>query len=195
MGVNKQLMTDVSGLRLGPPRLPVTPCPPSVAKSVLQKYQSVFLECWLLLNVKIITGNQDWSAMCFKQKYWNTFSLRRNNNNTAANHTQFSGLPLKDEAVLFTSYDLISVIKKYLTLNGHYKIKLNSINYDKRMACMKVKHFFYIGHILSGGSVGSTCAASRDQIRIFSLLWVKVTIWILNSGLFFYHRGINSVFI
>lgn len=45
LGVNKQLMTDVSGLRLGPPRLPLTPCPQSVAKSVLQKYKSVFPEC------------------------------------------------------------------------------------------------------------------------------------------------------
>lgn len=45
LGVNKQLMTDVSGLHLGPPRLPVTPCPQSVAQSVLQKYKCVFSEC------------------------------------------------------------------------------------------------------------------------------------------------------
>ncbi|KAK5870120.1 hypothetical protein PBY51_024780 [Eleginops maclovinus] len=42
LGVNKQLMIDVSGLSLGPPRLPVMRCPPDVAASVKQKYHSVF---------------------------------------------------------------------------------------------------------------------------------------------------------
>uniref|UniRef100_A0A3Q2Q733 N-acetylneuraminate lyase n=1 Tax=Fundulus heteroclitus TaxID=8078 RepID=A0A3Q2Q733_FUNHE len=32
VGVNKQLMTEVSGLFLGPPRLPVMPCPPAHAQ-------------------------------------------------------------------------------------------------------------------------------------------------------------------
>lgn len=45
LGVNKQLMTEVSGLCLGPPRLPVMPCPPSHAKDIAKKYQSLFLEC------------------------------------------------------------------------------------------------------------------------------------------------------
>ncbi|KAK7889680.1 hypothetical protein WMY93_025240 [Mugilogobius chulae] len=42
LGVNKQLMSDVSGLNLGPPRLPLIQCPPDNAKSILQKYHSLF---------------------------------------------------------------------------------------------------------------------------------------------------------
>lgn len=45
LGVNKQLMTEVSGLCLGPPRLPVMPCPPLVAQDITKKYHSVFPEC------------------------------------------------------------------------------------------------------------------------------------------------------
>ncbi|XP_077463363.1 N-acetylneuraminate lyase [Stigmatopora argus] len=42
VGVNKQLMVDVSGLRLGPPRLPIMPCPKAHAASIKQKYQQIF---------------------------------------------------------------------------------------------------------------------------------------------------------
>lgn len=42
LGVNKQLMAGVSGLSLGPPRLPVMPCPPEKAEALLQKYNSLF---------------------------------------------------------------------------------------------------------------------------------------------------------
>lgn len=43
IGVNKQVMTEVSGLRLGPPRLPVMPCPPAHAQLIIQKYHSIFV--------------------------------------------------------------------------------------------------------------------------------------------------------
>uniref|UniRef100_A0A3B3Z975 N-acetylneuraminate lyase n=1 Tax=Periophthalmus magnuspinnatus TaxID=409849 RepID=A0A3B3Z975_9GOBI len=42
VGVNKQLMSDVSGLSLGPPRLPLVQCPQDYAKSIFQKYNSLF---------------------------------------------------------------------------------------------------------------------------------------------------------
>ncbi|XP_077389381.1 N-acetylneuraminate lyase isoform X2 [Festucalex cinctus] len=42
VGVNKQLMNEVSGLQLGPPRLPVMPCPQGHAVSIKQKYQHLF---------------------------------------------------------------------------------------------------------------------------------------------------------
>lgn len=42
LGMNKRLMAEVSGLSLGPPRLPLTPCPQDRAESVLQKYHSLF---------------------------------------------------------------------------------------------------------------------------------------------------------
>ncbi|XP_076578216.1 N-acetylneuraminate lyase [Chaetodon auriga] len=45
LGVNKQLMIEVSGLCLGPPRLPVMPCPHSHAVSIAEKYHSLFSEC------------------------------------------------------------------------------------------------------------------------------------------------------
>ncbi|XP_070817083.1 N-acetylneuraminate lyase [Chaetodon trifascialis] len=45
LGVNKQLMIKVSGLCLGPPRLPVMPCPHSHAVSIAEKYHSLFPEC------------------------------------------------------------------------------------------------------------------------------------------------------
>lgn len=45
LGVNKQLMIEVSGLCLGPPRLPVMPCPHSHAVSIAEKYHSLFPEC------------------------------------------------------------------------------------------------------------------------------------------------------
>ncbi|XP_029285901.1 N-acetylneuraminate lyase isoform X2 [Cottoperca gobio] len=44
LGVNKQLMNEVSGLCLGPPRLPVMPCPHAHALSITQKYHSIFPE-------------------------------------------------------------------------------------------------------------------------------------------------------
>ncbi|XP_056894268.1 N-acetylneuraminate lyase [Takifugu flavidus] len=43
LGVNKQLMIEVSGLSLGPPRLPVRPCPHPHAKEIAHKYQTIFL--------------------------------------------------------------------------------------------------------------------------------------------------------
>lgn len=45
LGVNKQLMIEVSGLSLGPPRLPLMPCPRAHALSIAQKYHSIFPEC------------------------------------------------------------------------------------------------------------------------------------------------------
>lgn len=42
VGVNKQLMAEVSGLRLGPPRLPLLQCPLERSQQILQKYRSVF---------------------------------------------------------------------------------------------------------------------------------------------------------
>ncbi|XP_060933976.1 N-acetylneuraminate lyase isoform X1 [Limanda limanda] len=44
LGVNKQLMIQLTGLCLGPPRLPVMPCPPSLALSIVQKYHNLFPE-------------------------------------------------------------------------------------------------------------------------------------------------------
>lgn len=44
LGVNKQLMIEVSGLCLGPPRLPLMPCPHAHAVSIAQKYHSIFPE-------------------------------------------------------------------------------------------------------------------------------------------------------
>ncbi|XP_008275742.1 N-acetylneuraminate lyase [Stegastes partitus] len=45
LGVNKQLMNDVSGLLLGPPRLPVMPCPNDHAQAIKEKYFKLFTEC------------------------------------------------------------------------------------------------------------------------------------------------------
>ncbi|XP_071778020.1 N-acetylneuraminate lyase [Centroberyx gerrardi] len=42
VGVNKQLMSELSGLCLGPPRLPVLPCPPAHAQPIAEKYHSIF---------------------------------------------------------------------------------------------------------------------------------------------------------
>lgn len=42
LGVNKQLMIEVSGLPLGPPRLPVRPCPPPHAQKIAHKYHTIF---------------------------------------------------------------------------------------------------------------------------------------------------------
>ncbi|XP_004067729.2 N-acetylneuraminate lyase [Oryzias latipes] len=42
VGVNKQLMMEVSGLHLGPPRLPLMPCPLERSEKILQKYRSIF---------------------------------------------------------------------------------------------------------------------------------------------------------
>lgn len=44
VGVNKQLMIEVSRLPLGPPRLPLEPCPPATALAIAKKFHSVFLE-------------------------------------------------------------------------------------------------------------------------------------------------------
>ncbi|XP_018583551.1 N-acetylneuraminate lyase isoform X1 [Scleropages formosus] len=41
LAVNKQLMCQVSGLPLGPPRLPLLPCPGSKAQSIAQRLQQV----------------------------------------------------------------------------------------------------------------------------------------------------------
>lgn len=43
VGVNKQLMSEISGLSLGPPRLPLEPCSSAHAQSIKQKYTSIFL--------------------------------------------------------------------------------------------------------------------------------------------------------
>uniref|UniRef100_A0A1A7W6X6 N-acetylneuraminate lyase n=1 Tax=Iconisemion striatum TaxID=60296 RepID=A0A1A7W6X6_9TELE len=42
VGVNKQLMAELSGLCLGPPRLPLMPCPNGHAELIVQKYHSLF---------------------------------------------------------------------------------------------------------------------------------------------------------
>ncbi|CAI5639275.1 unnamed protein product [Oreochromis niloticus] len=44
VGVNKQLMNELSGLDLGPPRLPVMTCPAARALAIKQKYDSIFPE-------------------------------------------------------------------------------------------------------------------------------------------------------
>lgn len=44
VGVNKQLMNELSGLDLGPPRLPVMTCPAAHALAIKQKYDSIFPE-------------------------------------------------------------------------------------------------------------------------------------------------------
>ncbi|CAN9500523.1 unnamed protein product [Ophioblennius macclurei] len=43
VGVNKQLMSEISGLSLGPPRLPLEPCTSAHAQSIKQKYNSIFV--------------------------------------------------------------------------------------------------------------------------------------------------------
>ncbi|XP_068582133.1 N-acetylneuraminate lyase [Cebidichthys violaceus] len=45
VGVNKQLMSELSGLSLGPPRLPVTPCPSAHAGLIVKKYHHIFADC------------------------------------------------------------------------------------------------------------------------------------------------------
>ncbi|KAM8874494.1 N-acetylneuraminate lyase isoform 2-T7 [Spinachia spinachia] len=45
VGVNKQLMNELSGLSLGPPRLPVTPCSLSDAGLIAKKYRQLFNDC------------------------------------------------------------------------------------------------------------------------------------------------------
>uniref|UniRef100_UPI0037E9A9BB N-acetylneuraminate lyase n=1 Tax=Semicossyphus pulcher TaxID=241346 RepID=UPI0037E9A9BB len=42
VGVNKQLMVELSGLHLGPPRLPVMQCPQASAVSIAKKYHQLF---------------------------------------------------------------------------------------------------------------------------------------------------------
>ncbi|KAG7257029.1 hypothetical protein CRUP_029253 [Coryphaenoides rupestris] len=42
VAVNKQFMSDLSGLSLGPPRLPLTLCPPDVASAIARKYHQIF---------------------------------------------------------------------------------------------------------------------------------------------------------
>lgn len=44
VGVNKQLMNELSGLDLGPPRLPLMTCATAHALAIKQKYNSIFLE-------------------------------------------------------------------------------------------------------------------------------------------------------
>lgn len=44
VGMNKQVMTELSGLTLGPPRLPLVPCPPENARLIAVKFQSLFPE-------------------------------------------------------------------------------------------------------------------------------------------------------
>lgn len=45
VGVNKQLMNELSGLNLGAPRLPVTTCPPDAAGLIVKKYHQIFTDC------------------------------------------------------------------------------------------------------------------------------------------------------
>ncbi|XP_037530696.1 N-acetylneuraminate lyase [Nematolebias whitei] len=42
VGVNKQLMSELSGLSLGPPRLPLMPCPHDHAELIAQKFRTIF---------------------------------------------------------------------------------------------------------------------------------------------------------
>ncbi|XP_042337778.1 N-acetylneuraminate lyase [Plectropomus leopardus] len=44
LGMFKQLMIELSGLSLGPPRLPVKTCPPADVTPIVEKYRSVFPE-------------------------------------------------------------------------------------------------------------------------------------------------------
>ncbi|XP_062854891.1 N-acetylneuraminate lyase [Trichomycterus rosablanca] len=41
LALNKQLMTEMSGLSMGPPRLPLLPCRPADAQKVVEKFQQV----------------------------------------------------------------------------------------------------------------------------------------------------------
>ncbi|XP_075943826.1 N-acetylneuraminate lyase [Anarhichas minor] len=45
VGVNKQLMSELSGLSLGPPRLPVTPCPYADVGLIVKKYRQIYADC------------------------------------------------------------------------------------------------------------------------------------------------------
>lgn len=89
LGVNKQLMVELSGLHLGPPRLPVTPCPLPHALEIAQKYLTIFpwtpilsprlLWTWLLLcfimnwvnntNYTLLYCNVVLDAVCFSVDY------------------------------------------------------------------------------------------------------------------------------
>ncbi|XP_029988866.1 N-acetylneuraminate lyase isoform X1 [Sphaeramia orbicularis] len=42
VGVNKRLMAELSGLHLGPPRLPLTPCAAVLAENLTEKFHSLF---------------------------------------------------------------------------------------------------------------------------------------------------------
>lgn len=42
--MNKQLMSEISGLHMGPPRLPLLPCPPAHAKTIAQKLRDVLAQ-------------------------------------------------------------------------------------------------------------------------------------------------------
>ncbi|XP_072537463.1 N-acetylneuraminate lyase [Salminus brasiliensis] len=42
--MNKQLMSEFSGLQLGPPRLPLLPCPPDHGKLIVQKLRDILAE-------------------------------------------------------------------------------------------------------------------------------------------------------
>ncbi|XP_061593648.1 N-acetylneuraminate lyase [Cololabis saira] len=45
VGVNKQLMSDVSGVCLGPPRLPVMPCPRDHSEKIKKRLDELFPDC------------------------------------------------------------------------------------------------------------------------------------------------------
>ncbi|CAL8253826.1 unnamed protein product [Merluccius merluccius] len=44
VALNKQLMSDLSGLNLGPPRLPVIPCPSATVATIAEKCRQIFLQ-------------------------------------------------------------------------------------------------------------------------------------------------------
>ncbi|KAK0150379.1 N-acetylneuraminate lyase [Merluccius polli] len=44
VALNKQLMSNLSGLNLGPPRLPVIPCPPATVATIAEKCRQIFLQ-------------------------------------------------------------------------------------------------------------------------------------------------------
>lgn len=67
LGVNKQLMVELSGLHLGPPRLPVRPCPLPHAQEIAQKFHTVFP--WtLILSPRLL---RKWLLLCFIMNWVN----------------------------------------------------------------------------------------------------------------------------
>ncbi|KAL6459315.1 hypothetical protein MHYP_G00327870 [Metynnis hypsauchen] len=79
--VNKQLMSELSGLSMGPPRLPLLPCPPDHAQAITQKLRDdphgpsqsssgpAELSSWQHIRWKEeLEETDEWARECFGQK-------------------------------------------------------------------------------------------------------------------------------